>query len=108
MEGDPRDRFVEAFAKRLPDGARVLDLGCGAGLPSTRQLARRFYAVGVDISETQLGLARKHVPDATFRRGDIAELELPEASFDGITALYSISHVPGMSTRRCSPETPPG
>ena len=42
IEGDPRHRFLHEFARRLPDGARVLDLGCGAGIPSTKQLAERF------------------------------------------------------------------
>jgi 2-polyprenyl-3-methyl-5-hydroxy-6-metoxy-1,4-benzoquinol methylase len=49
IDGDPRDRFLDAFSERLPDGAAVLDLGCGGGVPSTRQLAERFDVVGVDI-----------------------------------------------------------
>ena len=94
VEGDPRDRFLQAFEQQLPDRARVLDLGCGAGLPSTAQLARRFQVVGVDISETQLRLARRNVPSGRFVQDDIAGLTAAERSFDGITALYSISHVP--------------
>ena len=94
IEGDPSDRMLVEFAQRLPGRARVLDLGCGAGVLSTRVLAQRFDVVGVDISEAQIGLARENVPEATFIHGDFAEIELPEASFDGVTALYSISHVP--------------
>jgi hypothetical protein len=30
VEGDPRDRFLGEFVRRLADGARVLDLGCAA------------------------------------------------------------------------------
>lgn len=91
---DPRDRFLNELARRLPDGAHVLDLGCGAGIPSTRLLAERFEVVGVDLSEVQLQLARKNVPEATFVHGDFSELAFPERSFDGVTAFYSISHVP--------------
>jgi ubiquinone/menaquinone biosynthesis C-methylase UbiE len=91
---DPRGRFTDESFRRLPDGARVLDLGCGAGIPSTRLLAERFEVIGVDISEAQLDLARKNVPEATFVRGDFSELAFPDGSFDGITAFYSISHVP--------------
>ena len=94
IEGDPRDRMLVEFAQRLPAGGRVLDLGCGPGVPSTKALARRFDVVGVDISAAQIGLARRNVPEATFVHGDFAEIELPEASFDGVTAFYSISHVP--------------
>jgi SAM-dependent methyltransferase len=92
---DPgRERFVPDFIARLPDGARVLDLGCGNGLPTTRLLAERFAVTGVDVSAGQLEAARRNVPRATFLRGDLATLELPTASWDGAVALYSMSHVP--------------
>lgn len=94
IAGDPRDRFLEEFAQRLSDGARVLDLGCGAGVPSTQLLAQRFEVVGVDISEAQLRLARTHVPRATFIHADFSELSFPDEAFGGVAAFYSISHVP--------------
>ena len=94
VTADPRERMLAAFTDRLRDGARVLDLGCGAGLPSTRDLARRFRVVGVDISPVQIGLARRNVPAAAFIEGDIADVEFGEATFDGVAALYAISHVP--------------
>lgn len=94
VEGDPRDRFLQQLTRRLPDGACVLDLGCGAGLPSTQRLAERFEVVGVDLSEGQLRLAREHVPEAGFVRADLAEVAFHPASFAGITAFYSITHVP--------------
>src|SRR5262249_20885091 len=78
---------------RLPDGARVLDLGCGNGT-KTRRLAERFEVVGVDISEEQLRLARDELPAATFVQADFAELDFPAESFDAVTAFYSITHVP--------------
>ena len=94
VRGDPRDRMLAEFAGRLPERARVLDLGCGSGLPSTRELARRFEVVGVDISAVQIGAARENVPRATFILGDIGKVELPDASFEGVSALYAISHIP--------------
>jgi SAM-dependent methyltransferase len=94
VEGDPRNRFLAEFTRRLDNGARVLDLGCGTGVPSTRALAERFDVSGVDVSERQIASARLHVPEATFIHGDLVGVELPDASFDGIAALYSISHIP--------------
>ena len=38
---DPRVRFVAELADRLSDGARVLELGCGAGVPATALLMTR-------------------------------------------------------------------
>ena len=94
IEGDPRGPFLAELVSRLDEEDRVLDLGCGGGLPSTKQLAERFEVVGVDISQEQLRRARENVPEATFAQSDIAELDFSEASFDAVTAFYSISHVP--------------
>jgi SAM-dependent methyltransferase len=94
VEGDPRNRFVEEFAALLPVPGSVLDLGCGAGVPSTRRLAETFAVVGADISAVQIGLARRNVPGARFVCADVVDLEFAPASFDGVCALYSISHIP--------------
>jgi cyclopropane fatty-acyl-phospholipid synthase-like methyltransferase len=93
IEGDPWARFVDELSARLPAGARVLDLGCGNGAKIAR-LATRFEVVGVDLSERQLSLARANVPEATFVHGDLAELDFTPGSFEAITALYSLVHVP--------------
>jgi ubiquinone/menaquinone biosynthesis C-methylase UbiE len=94
IDGDPRDRMLAELARRLPPGGRILDLGCGPGIPSTKELARRFDVVGVDASAAQIELARRNVPEATFIHGDLTRIEVADASLDGVTALYSISHVP--------------
>ena len=91
---DPRDRFLDQLIQRLFAGARVLDLGCGAGIPATKKLADRFQVTGVDISRQQLLRAQANVPNARLVQGDFSELDFPDASFDGIAAFYSISHIP--------------
>lgn len=93
VEGDPWEGFLEELAGKLPDGASVLDLGCGDGAKTSR-LASRFEVVGVDISEEQLRLARAAVPGATFVQADFAQLDVPPGSLDAVTAFYSIVHVP--------------
>ena len=50
--------------------------------------------VGIDISSEMLSLARKNVPEAEFYQYDMSELDFPNESFHGITAVYSIFHVP--------------
>jgi SAM-dependent methyltransferase len=94
VEGDPRDRHLARFIELLPAAGSVLDLGCGAGLPSTGRLAETFRVVGADISDAQIALARRNVPAAELLRADMLDLDFPDASFDGIAALYSIAHVP--------------
>jgi ubiquinone/menaquinone biosynthesis C-methylase UbiE len=93
VEGDPWEHFVDELADRLPPGARVLDLGCGNGAKISR-LPDRFDVIGVDISERQLELARGAVPGAAFVQADFTRIEVPANTFDAVTALYSLVHVP--------------
>jgi cyclopropane fatty-acyl-phospholipid synthase-like methyltransferase len=89
----PRLKRVRAFAADLPRGSRILDIGCGNGLPATRELALSHEVTGVDISEQQIARARSNVPTATFIVGDVREVDLPVAVFDAIVALYLIDNI---------------
>ena len=89
-----RRRYLAALTDDLADGARVLELGCGAGVPVARQLAERFDVTGVDISARQIELARQNVPGATFVHGDMTTQRFPAASFDAVGAFYALIHVP--------------
>ena len=88
------ERLLGELIGRLPVGARVLDLGCGAGLPWTRRLAAGFDVTGVDVSAEQVRLARRNVPGASFLQADMATLEMPPESLAAVTAFYSVSHLP--------------
>lgn len=89
-----RDRYTTVLLEALPAEAAVLELGCGAGIPTTRQLAERFAVTGVDISSRQIELARRNVPNATFLHADMTTLTFAAASFDAVCAFYAITHVP--------------
>ncbi|WUD73447.1 class I SAM-dependent methyltransferase [Streptomyces sp. NBC_00510] len=112
------DRYDEAFPHKegqvaagewllaqLPAGSRVLDLGCGTGLPTCRQLVEAGHEVtGVDLSAGMLSLARRHVPRATFLQADIADLRAggrhgPDGPgdpgrFDAAVAFFSLLMLP--------------
>jgi 2-polyprenyl-3-methyl-5-hydroxy-6-metoxy-1,4-benzoquinol methylase len=86
---------LEDLATLLPSEAAVLDLGCGAGVPVTRWLAdRRFAVTGVDVSAKQLELARTNVPEGTFLKADMTEVVFAPESFEAVVAFHSIIHVP--------------
>jgi len=54
---------VRAWARSLPPGTTVLDLGCGSGFPITKVLVDEGLTVcGVDASPTLVAAFRRHLP----------------------------------------------
>jgi cyclopropane fatty-acyl-phospholipid synthase-like methyltransferase len=92
--GDPRRVWADALTSPLSDGARILELGCGAGVPDTQLLAERFLVTGVDISAEQVRRARAKVPNAKFIQADFTSMDRDAASFEAVAAFYSFNHVP--------------
>jgi SAM-dependent methyltransferase len=70
---------VLAFLGDAAAGARVLDLGCGAGALAAILAAAGVQVWGADLSQQLLAIARERVPSAEFVQGSIHELELPPA-----------------------------
>lgn len=96
--------WVNELAALLPAGATVLDLGCGAGIPGTRELTdHRLRVIGVDFSAVQLCRARDLVSAATFVQADMATLRLRPGSLDAVVSLYALIHVPVPDQRRLFP-----
>jgi cyclopropane fatty-acyl-phospholipid synthase-like methyltransferase len=91
---EERQRYTDFLITNMHPGAKVLELGCGAGDPTTRQLAKRFAVTGVDISEEQLRRATINIPEATFIHADMTRLKFASASFEAVAAFYAITHVP--------------
>ncbi len=86
---------LEDFASLLPENAHVLDVGCGAGIPTSKFLIKRGIKVtGIDLSDKMLSLARDNVPNAKFFKMDMNELKFEENTFDGIVSVYTLFHVP--------------
>jgi len=102
------ERYDEAFPHKegqvaaaswligqLAPGARILDAGCGTGLPTARQLTEAGMRVtGIDISPVMVSLARKNVPQASFTEMDIMDLDPRIGKFAGITAFFSLLMLP--------------
>jgi SAM-dependent methyltransferase len=73
----------------------VADLGCGAGIPATRELADHgLRVIGVDFSAVQLARTRRLVPAARLVQADMTALHLRPASLDAVVSFYALIHVP--------------
>lgn len=98
LEGDgewPRQRWLNDLLGRLPRKSRVLDLGCGSGIPALRTVVDMGHtAVGVEVSEEQLERARRNVPEADFILASALDVEFPPQSFEAAVSFYTIEHMP--------------
>lgn len=100
------------FREERPLGnLRVLELGCGCGLPVTQKLLSHvsISVIANDLSSTQIELARGNLLKGgsgpqqtgaeaegrlTLMEGDMTTLSFPDASLDAVLGLYSIIHLP--------------
>lgn len=85
---------IEAAAPAT--GERVLDVGCGAGASSLALAARvgpTGQVLGVDISESLIGLARRQMPHETqtqFQVADASSVALPVGAFDLLFSRFGV------------------
>ena len=86
--------FLTEFEQYLKPGARVLDLGCGCGIPVSEYLSKNYVVTGVDISQTQVSRAQALVPNAHFVCEDMIAVAFPDASFEAVVSFYAVIHVP--------------
>jgi len=88
----------------LPQGATVLDVGCGSGasaIPAAEAVGPKGRVVGVDLAERLLALARtkavrRKLDNIDFVQGDMEKLDFPGGSFDAVVCVFAIFFVPDM------------
>lgn len=83
----------------------IVDLGCGGGLWARRLTDAGYRVLGVDISPDMIALARKLVPEGSFRIGSFLDIDFPACvaitafgecfnyTFDKRNNRHSLSHV---------------
>ena len=87
--------LLDRFSRELAPNSKVVDLGCGTGMPVGKYLVNRGYKVtGIDFSRSMLRMARKNLPESRFVKMDISNLSLGKNSFDGAVSFYAIIHIP--------------
>lgn len=98
MERRVLRELVRELRRRAPE--RLLDAGCGPG-HTLGAIARALpYAelTGIDLSPFNLERAAANLhafqPRARLEHGDLTRLPHPAASFDAITSVHFIGHLP--------------
>lgn len=91
----PKDReLFELFLAYLPANSKVLDLGCGHGIPVAKLISNRgHHIIGVDRSEKLLAFAREEMPEQEWILSDLENFEVNDI-YDGIIIWDSLFHLP--------------
>ncbi|KAJ6522204.1 methyltransferase [Mycena vulgaris] len=100
---DFRLDYLNRLLPHIPSsGARILELGAGAGDPGTALLVAipEAHVVANDISSAQLSLLRARlaseisVGKLETREGDMMDLAFSDGALDAVVGLYSLIHLP--------------
>jgi len=112
---DMGEMVVDDYLRLLPQGAEVLEVGCGGGQFARSQLDKRgdLRWIGLDVSAEQIARARrrnvKH-ESAAFVVGDALELPFADERFDALLSIASIKHWPDQAKglKECARVVRPG
>src|SRR4051794_18816710 len=89
-------RTVERLG--LEPGAVVLDVPCGSGASALPAARAGASVIAVDISESEIALARAGAPaNVEFRVADMRALGYPDRHFDAVVCVFGIFFVPDMA-----------
>ncbi|MFE3138190.1 class I SAM-dependent methyltransferase [Streptomyces scopuliridis] len=101
-EGPSDEGFTEAertfLLGKVRPGQRVLDLGCGTGRFTVPMAELGAQVSGLDISRAMLDVAGRKLAarglSADLREGDMSRLPFPDSSFDVVTSMLALMHIP--------------
>jgi len=85
-------QLYESFLSCIPEGGRILDLGCGSGRDTKYFMDQSYEVVAIDASEKMVE-ATKRLANANVLQLRFDQINF-ENEFDGIWACASLLHVP--------------
>jgi SAM-dependent methyltransferase len=78
---------VTDWSETLPDGASVLDLGCGTGVPITKTLIDRGFSVhAIDASPRMIAAFRARFPTIPVECAAVEDSDFFGRTFDAVVA----------------------
>lgn len=95
LKHKPLDRqLLDRFAASVRGLGLACDMGCGPGQVARYLHEQGVEVCGVDLSPAMVERARGLTPGVEFRQGNMLALDVPDEAWAGITAFYSLIHIP--------------
>ncbi|AZO25031.1 class I SAM-dependent methyltransferase [Mesorhizobium sp. M1E.F.Ca.ET.045.02.1.1] len=76
------------------DGLRILDIGCGKGGFAKELATAGSHVIGIDPEASAISAAALATSGATFQVASAEALPFQDGSFDAVTMINSLHHVP--------------
>lgn len=92
IEAQMEPLYRAVIAELDPAGQCLLDVGCGAGGFLALASAAGAAPTGLDAAPGMLEIARRRVPEAVLRTGDVESLPFEDHSFDAVTGFNSFQY----------------
>lgn len=94
LKDKPLDRqLLDRFAVSVRNVGLACDMGCGPGQVARYLHERGVTMCGVDLSPTMVEQARILTPGVEFQQGNMLALDVPDETWAGIAAFYSLIHI---------------
>lgn len=87
VDVDGEARFADSL---VAPASRILDAGCGMGRIGGELSRRGHTVIGVDLDAELIDAARREHPGASWRLGDLTELNIPGERFDLIVCAGNV------------------
>ena len=88
------DKILDVLTRYAPQGARVLESGCGLARYVRHLKDHGWSCVGLEYREETIQIVRDIWPDLEIIQGDVAAAPFSEHSFDAIISLGVVEHFP--------------
>jgi 2-polyprenyl-3-methyl-5-hydroxy-6-metoxy-1,4-benzoquinol methylase len=80
-------RVVAEWSQLLPDGATILDIGCGTGVPISETLIERGFDVyGIDASPSMVAVFQSRFPTNPVQCAAVDDTDFFNRKFDAVVA----------------------
>jgi ubiquinone/menaquinone biosynthesis C-methylase UbiE len=87
------DRMIDELFDSLPEGASILDVGCGTGEHLKRAQKHGLQATGIEPAAGMLAAARKQLPSTRIEQGVATQLPFEDGQFDAVLMIEVLRYL---------------